>query len=32
MSEIQVEHTNYEMPPKDGISITYFIPVAAPKC
>jgi catechol 2,3-dioxygenase-like lactoylglutathione lyase family enzyme len=28
MSNVQVEQTNYEMPPREGISIAYFITVA----
>jgi len=28
MSEVQVEHKNYEMPPKDGFTVCHFITVA----
>jgi predicted enzyme related to lactoylglutathione lyase len=28
MSNVQVEQANYEMPPREGISIAYFITVA----
>jgi catechol 2,3-dioxygenase-like lactoylglutathione lyase family enzyme len=28
MSNVQVEQTNYDMPPREGISIAYFITVA----
>ncbi|MGA9633154.1 MAG: hypothetical protein WA369_12725 [Candidatus Acidiferrales bacterium] len=28
MSSVQVEQKSYEMPPKEGISIAYFLTVA----
>jgi predicted enzyme related to lactoylglutathione lyase len=28
MSEVQVEQKTYQMPPKDGFTIAYFIAVA----
>ena len=28
MSGIQIEQTSYEMPPREGISIAYFLTVA----
>src|SRR3974377_41060 len=28
MNQVQVEHKNYKMPPKDGITVAHFITVA----
>src|SRR5580698_2135253 len=28
MTSVQIEQKNYEMPPREGISITYFLTVA----
>jgi hypothetical protein len=28
MSSIQIEQKNYEMPPRDGFTVTHFITVA----